>query len=186
MISQSQHGMCRSSKTPHYCGNVNQDPFLPAGQVFSADFDQAILRAVAGIEKKRSILVGVEKSVVAKHEAGHALVSTAVQLLIPTSAAVEKLSIIPRTGGALGCDGFLPYSCPCQQATCQLSLTYAVKKCLKPPRATHSLASLHRTVYGCACFLVGKESLERSKWQELMVLQVHLCPTKDRGQSAHV
>lgn len=57
---------------------------------------------MAGIEKKRSILVGVEKEVVAKHEAGHALVSTAVQILIPTSAPVEKLSIIPRTGGALG------------------------------------------------------------------------------------
>ena len=57
---------------------------------------------MAGIEKKRSILVGLEKAVVAKHEAGHALVSTAVQVLIPTSAPVEKLSIIPRTGGALG------------------------------------------------------------------------------------
>ncbi|CAL8466132.1 g5668 [Coccomyxa elongata] len=72
------------------------------GQVGSADFDHAILRAVAGIEKKRSILVGVEKEVVARHEAGHALVATAVRVLIPTSAAVEKLSIIPRTGGALG------------------------------------------------------------------------------------
>lgn len=73
-----------------------------AGTVEAADFDHAILRAVAGIEKKRSILVGLEKAVVAKHEAGHALVSTAVQVLIPTSAPVEKLSIIPRTGGALG------------------------------------------------------------------------------------
>lgn len=72
----------------------------------SADFDHAILRAVAGIEKKRSILVGVEKEVVARHEAGHALVATAVRILIPTSAAVEKLSIIPRTGGALGCTRF--------------------------------------------------------------------------------
>ncbi|CAK0786015.1 hypothetical protein CVIRNUC_009228 [Coccomyxa viridis] len=72
------------------------------GTVEAADFDHAILRAVAGIEKKRSILVGLEKAVVAKHEAGHALVSTAVQVLIPTSAPVEKLSIIPRTGGALG------------------------------------------------------------------------------------
>jgi cell division protease FtsH len=73
-----------------------------AGTVGAADFDHAILRAVAGIEKKRSILVGIEKRVVAKHEAGHALVSTAVQILIPASAPVEKLSIIPRTGGALG------------------------------------------------------------------------------------
>ena len=74
-----------------------------AGTVGLEDFDRAILRAVAGIEKKRSILVGAEKEVVAKHEAGHAIVSTAVQIVIPASAAVEKLSIIPRSGGALGC-----------------------------------------------------------------------------------
>ena len=73
-----------------------------AGTVGSEDFDRAILRAVAGIEKKRSILVGMEKAVVARHEAGHAIVSTAVQICIPAGAAVEKLSIIPRTGGALG------------------------------------------------------------------------------------
>ena len=48
------------------------------------DFDQAILRAVAGVEKKRSILQGAEKESVAKHECGHALVSTAIASLIPT------------------------------------------------------------------------------------------------------
>ena len=47
------------------------------------DFDRAILRAVAGVEKKRSILQGAEKKVVARHEVGHALVSTAVASLIP-------------------------------------------------------------------------------------------------------
>lgn len=72
------------------------------GKVSYTEFDQAILRAVAGIEKKRSILQGREKSVVARHEVGHALVSTAVAALIPGSAEVEKLSIIPRSGGALG------------------------------------------------------------------------------------
>lgn len=72
------------------------------GAVGQEDFDQAILRAVAGVEKKRSVLQGAEKESVAKHECGHALVSTAVLKLIPTSAQVEKLSIIPRSGGALG------------------------------------------------------------------------------------
>lgn len=39
----------------------------------------------------------------ARHEVGHALVSTAVARLLPaTAGAVEKLSIIPRSGGALG------------------------------------------------------------------------------------
>ncbi|KAL4443397.1 hypothetical protein ABPG75_011134 [Micractinium tetrahymenae] len=73
------------------------------GIVSNADFDNAILRAVAGIEKKRSVLQGVEKSVVARHEVGHALVSTAVSAVLPgTHGLVEKLSIIPRSGGALG------------------------------------------------------------------------------------
>ncbi|KAL0030458.1 hypothetical protein WJX79_006749 [Trebouxia sp. C0005] len=71
------------------------------GEVGQTDFDQAILRAVAGVEK-RSVLQGAEKESVAKHECGHALVSTAVATLIPTSPQVEKLSIIPRSGGALG------------------------------------------------------------------------------------
>lgn len=52
------------------------------------EFEQAILRAVAGVEKKRSVLQGAEKESVAKHECGHALVSTAVALLIPTSPQV--------------------------------------------------------------------------------------------------
>lgn len=73
-----------------------------ADKVGIKDFEHATLRAVAGIEKKRSILHGEEKTVVAKHEVGHALVSTAVAMLIPGSARVEKLSIVPRTGGALG------------------------------------------------------------------------------------
>jgi hypothetical protein len=47
---------------------------------------------------------GEEKAVVARHEVGHALVSTAVAAVLPggPSGLVEKLSIIPRSGGALG------------------------------------------------------------------------------------
>ena len=41
-------------------------------QVARVDFDNAVLRSVAGIEKKRSILQGVEKEVVARHEVGSA------------------------------------------------------------------------------------------------------------------
>jgi len=39
---------------------------------------------------------------VARHEAGHALVCTAVARLVPAMPEVEKLSIIPRSSGALG------------------------------------------------------------------------------------
>ncbi|GMN23838.1 hypothetical protein TIFTF001_000288 [Ficus carica] len=55
-----------------------------------------------GIEKKTAKLKGSEKAVVARHEAGHALVGTAVANLLPGQPRVEKLSILPRSGGALG------------------------------------------------------------------------------------
>lgn len=100
-----------ASQTTGFTGadlaNLVNEAALLAGRegkesVDAIDFDAAVLRAVAGIEKKRSVLRGVEKQVVARHEVGHALVSTAVSVLIPGSSTVEKLSIIPRSGGALG------------------------------------------------------------------------------------
>ncbi|KAH1262927.1 ATP-dependent zinc metalloprotease FTSH 9, chloroplastic [Glycine max] len=53
-------------------------------------------------EKKTAKLKGSEKAVVARHEAGHAVVGTAVANLLPGQPRVEKLSILPRSGGALG------------------------------------------------------------------------------------
>ncbi|KAI8106054.1 hypothetical protein M9435_000604 [Picochlorum sp. BPE23] len=87
--------------------NVVNEAALLAGRsgkdvVGFEDFDSAILRTVAGIEKKRSILQGEERSVVARHEVGHALVGMAVSMLAPTVPKPERLSIIPRSGGALG------------------------------------------------------------------------------------
>ncbi|KAF9665588.1 hypothetical protein SADUNF_Sadunf16G0138600 [Salix dunnii] len=55
-----------------------------------------------GIEKKTVKLQGSEKAVVARHEAGHAVVGTAVANILTGQARVEKLSILPRSGGALG------------------------------------------------------------------------------------
>ncbi|KAK9022202.1 hypothetical protein V6N11_002486 [Hibiscus sabdariffa] len=66
------------------------------------DFIQAVERSIAGIEKKTAKLKGSEKAVVARHEAGHAVVGTAVASLLPGQPRVEKLSILPRSGGALG------------------------------------------------------------------------------------
>jgi len=87
--------------------NVVNEAALLAGRegnlvVSAADFDAAIMRSVAGLEKKRSVLRGAEKACVARHELGHALVATAVAKLVPTTNAIEKLSIIPRSGGSLG------------------------------------------------------------------------------------
>src|SRR5512139_1242919 len=55
-------------------------------------------RIVAGLEKKNRILNSREKTIVAYHEMGHALVAAA----IPGSDPVHKISIIPRGIGALG------------------------------------------------------------------------------------
>ncbi|XP_074578514.1 ATP-dependent zinc metalloprotease FTSH 7, chloroplastic-like [Curcuma longa] len=59
-------------------------------------------RSESGIEKKHAKLQGGEKAVVARHEAGHAVVGTAVAKLLLGQPRVEKLSILPRSGGALG------------------------------------------------------------------------------------
>uniref|UniRef100_A0A061R7E6 Cell division protease FtsH n=1 Tax=Tetraselmis sp. GSL018 TaxID=582737 RepID=A0A061R7E6_9CHLO len=73
-----------------------------AADVSSIEFDNAILRSIAGVEKKRSILMGKEKSVVAKHEVGHAIVGSAVSQLLPEMPRVQRMSIVPRSGGSLG------------------------------------------------------------------------------------
>ena len=62
------------------------------------DFNNAIERIIAGLEKKNRLLNEHERKVTAYHEMGHALVARA----IPGSDPVHKVSIIPRGIGALG------------------------------------------------------------------------------------
>ncbi|KAF5470460.1 hypothetical protein F2P56_010974 [Juglans regia] len=85
---------------------VNEAALLAGRQkklvVEKIDFIHAVERSIAGIEKKTAKLQGSEKAVVARHEAGHAVVGTAVANLLSGQPRVEKLSILPRSGGALG------------------------------------------------------------------------------------
>jgi cell division protease FtsH len=69
-----------------------------AQAVTMEDFNQAIERIVAGLEKKNRLLNPKERTVVAYHELGHALVA----LTLPGVDPVHKISIIPRGVGALG------------------------------------------------------------------------------------
>jgi cell division protease FtsH len=62
------------------------------------DFNNAIERVVAGLEKRNRLLNPVERRVVAFHELGHAMVA----LALPGTDEVHKISIIPRGVGALG------------------------------------------------------------------------------------
>jgi cell division protease FtsH len=63
-----------------------------------ADFNNAIERVVAGLEKRNRLINPHERKVVAFHELGHVLVS----LALPGTETVHKVSIIPRGVGALG------------------------------------------------------------------------------------
>ena len=66
--------------------------------VESADFDEAIDRVVAGLQKKSRVMNAKEKEIVAFHESGHAIVAESVEYADP----VHKISIIPRGISALG------------------------------------------------------------------------------------
>jgi len=66
--------------------------------VTQADLEESIEVVIAGYQKKNAILSDKEKLIVAYHEIGHALVAA----LQSNSAPVTKITIIPRTSGALG------------------------------------------------------------------------------------
>ena len=66
--------------------------------VTQADLEESIEVVIAGYQKKNAILTDKEKKIVACHEIGHALVSA----MQSHSAPVQKITIVPRTSGALG------------------------------------------------------------------------------------
>ena len=66
--------------------------------VTQADLEESIEVVIAGYQKKNAILTDKEKKIVACHEIGHALVAA----MQSHSAPVQKITIVPRTSGALG------------------------------------------------------------------------------------
>jgi len=93
--------------TPGFSGadlaNVMNEAALLAARrkaeaVTMADFEAAIERVVAGLEKKTRVMNEQERTEVAYHESGHALVAS----LVPHADPVAKISIIPHGQGALG------------------------------------------------------------------------------------
>lgn len=66
--------------------------------VTEADLEESVEVVIAGYQKKNAVLSDKEKHVVAYHEIGHALVAA----MQSHSAPVQKITIIPRTSGALG------------------------------------------------------------------------------------
>ncbi len=93
--------------TPGFSGadlaNMINEAALLAGRrgaeaVDLHDFEEAIERIVAGLEQRTRVMNERVKKAVAYHEAGHALVA----VLVPHGDPVSKISIIPRSRGALG------------------------------------------------------------------------------------
>ncbi|MFH0809309.1 MAG: ATP-dependent zinc metalloprotease FtsH [Pseudomonadota bacterium] len=102
-----------AQRTPGFVGadlaNIcNEAALLAARQNKDAvemnDFDEAIDRVVAGLEKKNRKMNDKEKEIVAYHESGHAIAAH----LLPHADAVHKVSIIPRGVAALGYTQQLP------------------------------------------------------------------------------
>jgi cell division protease FtsH len=100
-------------RTPGFVGAdlaniVNEAALLAARQgkdaVETSDFDEAIERVIAGLQKKSRVMNPREKKTVAYHEAGHAVVAE----LVPGADRVNKISIIPRGVAALGYTQQLP------------------------------------------------------------------------------
>ncbi|MCC6545382.1 MAG: ATP-dependent zinc metalloprotease FtsH [Nitrospirae bacterium] len=102
-----------AAKTPGFVGAdlanlVNEAALLASRKnkngVEMTDFDEAIDRIVAGLEKKTRVMNPMEKKTVAYHEAGHALVAESRS----HADKVSKISIIPRGVAALGYTQQLP------------------------------------------------------------------------------
>jgi cell division protease FtsH len=102
-----------AAKTPGFAGadlaNIVNEAALHAARedkqaVAMSDFEAAIDRAIAGLEKKSRVMNPKEKQTVAYHEAGHALIAE----LRATTDKVSRISIIPRGIGALGFTQQLP------------------------------------------------------------------------------
>jgi cell division protease FtsH len=102
-----------AARTPGFAGAdlaniVNEAALLAARKeknaVEMSDFEEAIDRVVAGLEKRSRVLSDKERDIVAHHEMGHALVASSVTHADP----VHKVTIIPRGIAALGMTYQLP------------------------------------------------------------------------------
>ena len=96
-----------AARTPGFVGAdlaslVNESALLAARKgktlVSMEEFEEAIDRVVAGLEKKKRVMSPKEKEIIAYHETGHALMAE----FLGTTDPVHKISIIPRGISALG------------------------------------------------------------------------------------
>lgn len=96
-----------AAQTPGFAGaeiaNISNEAALLASRkgkerVGMAEFQEAIERTIAGLEKKNKLINAYERQIVAVHESGHAIVG----YFTPGADPIQKVSIVPRGLGALG------------------------------------------------------------------------------------
>ena len=96
------HTIARMASGAELANIINEGALRAVRQgrtyVTQADLEESIEVVIAGYQKKNAILSDKEKKVVSYHEIGHALVAA----LQTASAPVQKITIVPRTSGALG------------------------------------------------------------------------------------
>jgi len=106
-LSENVNLKTLASQTPGFAGaeiaNTANEAALLASRrnklsIEMKDFEDAIERCIAGLEKKNKVINPREKQIVAYHEAGHAIVSW----MMPENDPVQKISIVPRGMSALG------------------------------------------------------------------------------------
>jgi cell division protease FtsH len=106
-LSENVNLKTLASQTPGFAGaeiaNAANEAALLASRrgkqsIEMKDFEDAIERVIAGLEKKNKVINPREKEIVAYHESGHAIVSW----MMPENDPVQKISIVPRGVSALG------------------------------------------------------------------------------------
>jgi len=113
LLSDNVNPMVLAGQTPGFAGaeiaNVCNEAALLAARdgkdsIEMEDFEKAIDRVIAGLEKKNKIISPEERKIVAYHEAGHAIAGWFLENTDP----VVKVSIVPRGLAALGYAQYLP------------------------------------------------------------------------------
>jgi cell division protease FtsH len=113
ILSDDVDAQALASQTPGFAGaeiaNVCNEAALLAARedkqsIEMADFEKAIDRVIAGLEKKNKLISPEERKIVAYHEAGHAITGWFLENTDP----VVKVSIVPRGLAALGYAQYLP------------------------------------------------------------------------------
>ncbi|MGD9249846.1 MAG: ATP-dependent zinc metalloprotease FtsH [Desulfobacterales bacterium] len=116
-----------------------------------AEFEEAIERVVAGLEKKNRLINPAERRIVAVHEMGHAVVA----LAIPGADPVQKISIIPRGIAALGYTLQVPTEDRYLVSRTELLDLNALVLFVSPKHRLNTNGGVGRKTVFCSCFNCG-------------------------------